>query len=91
MGTKLRHFSPLPNLSLKELFPKDNFYRRLEAMLELAFVRELVEDCYACSVRPSVDPGVFFRLQLVMFFEEICSERQLTEVAADRLADACRS
>ena len=29
---------------------------------------------------------VFFRLQLVMFFEDIRSERQLMEVAADRLS-----
>ena len=29
---------------------------------------------------------VYFRLQLVMFFEDIRSERQLMEVAADRLS-----
>jgi transposase len=45
-----------------------------------------VRDCYASSGRPSVDPVVFFRLQLVMFFEDIRSERQLMEVAADRLS-----
>jgi|SRR5215212_9986807 len=86
MGTKIRHFSPLPNLSLEELVPKDNLYRRLEERLDLSFVRELVRDCYACSGRPSVDPVVFFRLQLVMFFENIRSERRLMEVAADRLS-----
>src|SRR5215213_11953742 len=86
MGTKMRHFSPLPNLSLEELVPKDNFYRRLDAMLDLSFVRELVRECYACSGRPSVDPVVFFRLQLVMFFEGIRSERELMEVGADRLS-----
>jgi len=68
MGSKLRDFATLPNLSLEELVPKDNFYRRLDAMLDLSFVRELVRECYACSGRPSVDPVVFFRLQLVMFF-----------------------
>jgi transposase len=85
MGTKTRRFAPLPDLSLEELVPYDNFYRRLEATLELSFVRDLVRDCYASSGRPSVDPVVFFRLQLVMFFEDIRSERQLMEVAADRL------
>jgi transposase len=85
-STKMRHFSPLPNLSLEELVPKDNFYRRLEATLDLSFVRELVKECYASSGRPSVDPVVFFRLQLVMFFEDIRSERRLMEVAADRLS-----
>jgi transposase len=86
MGTKIRDFAPLPDLSLEELVPKDNFYRHLEAQLDLSFVRELVRDCYACSGRPSVDPVVFFRLQLVMFFEDIRSERQLMEVTADRLS-----
>ena len=86
MGTKMRHFSPLRNLSLEELVPKDNFYRRLDAMLDLSFVRDLVRECYACSGHPSVDPVVFFRLQLVMFFENIRSERRLMEVAADRLS-----
>ncbi len=46
MGTKMRHFSSLPNLSLEELVPKDNFYRRLDAMLNLSFIRELVRECY---------------------------------------------
>ena len=86
MGTKIRNFAPLPNLSLEELVPKDNFYRHLDRKLDLSFVRDLVEDCYACSGRPSVDPVVFFRLQLVMFFEDIRSERRLMEVTADRLS-----
>ena len=86
MGAKTRNFAPLPDLSLERLVPKDNFYRRLEATLDLSFVRELVRDCYAPSGRPSVDPVVFFRLQLVMFFEDIRSERRLMEVAADRLS-----
>jgi transposase len=86
MGTKKRAFAPLPdNLSLEELVPKDNFYRRLQARLDLSFVRELVEPLYAKGGRPSVDPVVFFKLQLVMFFEDLRSERQLMRTVADRL------
>jgi transposase len=86
MGKKIRTFAPLPDLSLEELVPKDNFYRRLEKTLDLSFVRELVEERYATSGRPSVDPMVFFKLQLVLFFEGLRSERQLMEVVADRLS-----
>ncbi len=86
MGVKIRTFTPLPDLSLEEVVPKDNFYRRLEDKLDLAFVRDFVKDYYACSGRPSVDPRVFFKLQLVMFFEDIRSERQLMRVVADRLS-----
>lgn len=57
MGKKIRSFAPLStNLSLEELVPKENFYRRLDQRLDLSFVRELVEDRYACSGRPSVGP-----------------------------------
>jgi transposase len=86
MGTKVRSFAPLPDLSLEELVPKDNFYRRLEGILDLSFVRGLVQERYASSGRPSVDPVVFFKLQLVLFFEGLRSERQLMAVVADRLS-----
>jgi transposase len=87
MGMKERNFQPLPNdISLEDLVPEDNFYRRLQQKLDLSFVRELVEDRYAASGRPSVDPEVFFRLQLVMFYEGIRSERELMRIVSDRLS-----
>ena len=87
MGTKIRSFAPLPeDVSLEHLVPEAHFYRRLEARLDLSFVRELVGPLYAGGGRPSVDPVVFFKLQLVMFFEDLRSERQLMRVVADRLS-----
>ena len=87
MGTKIRGFAPLPDdVSLEDLVPQDQFYRRLEAVLDLSFVRELVAPLYAKGGRPSIDPVVFFKLQLVMFFEDIRSERQLMRAVADRLS-----
>jgi transposase len=87
MGTKDRNFSPITDISLDELVPQDNFYRRLERTLDLSFVREFVKERYAASLgRPSVDPVVFFKLQLVLFFENLRSERQLMKVVADRLS-----
>src|ERR671910_397600 len=86
MGTKTRSFATLAqDISLEDLVPEDNFYRRLEARLDLSFVRELVRPLYAGGGRPSVDPVVFFKLQLVMFFEDLRSERRLMGVASDRL------
>jgi transposase len=87
MGTKERNFRSLPeDISLEDLVPEDNSYRRLEERLDLSFVREMVEDRYATSGRPSVEPEVFFRLQLVMFHEGIRSERELMRIVADRLS-----
>src|SRR5918993_1260770 len=87
MGTNIRSFSPLPHhLSLEDLVPEDNFYRRLEARLDLSFVGELVAPLYANGGRPSVDPVVFFKMEMVMFFEDIRSERQLMGLVANRLS-----
>ena len=87
MGIKERNFQPLPkDISLEDLVPEDNFYRRLQERLDLSFVRGLVENLYAHSGRPSVDPEVFFRLQMVMFYEGIRSERELMRIVSDRLS-----
>jgi transposase len=65
--------------------PQDNFYRCLEAKVDLSFARDLVESRYSLIGRPSIDPVVFFKLQLIMFFEGIRSERQLMETVNMRL------
>src|SRR6267154_1650326 len=86
MGKKERHFASLIHVSIEQLVPHDHFYRHLEQTLDLSFVREFVKKTYAGGGRPSIDPVVFFKLQLVMFFEGIRSERQLMRHAADRLS-----
>jgi transposase len=73
-------------ISVEEFVPRGNFYRRLEERFSLNFVHGLVEDQYASRGRPSIDPIVFFKLQLIMFFEGIRSERQLMEVVKVNLA-----
>jgi len=73
-------------VSLEQLVPPNHFYRHLENQLALEFVREWVQELYAERGRPSIDPVVFFKLQLVMFFEGIRSERQLIETASMNLA-----
>src|SRR5215213_513251 len=73
-------------VSLEDLVPSNHFYRHLEAKLDLSFVRDWTRDLYAERGRPSIDPVVFFKLQLVMFFEGIRSERKLIETASLNLA-----
>jgi transposase-like protein DUF772 len=73
-------------ISVESSVPRDHFYRHLHRVLDLSFVRALAADCYATGGRPSVDPEVFFRLQLLMFFSGIRSERQLLEQARYNLA-----
>jgi transposase len=86
MGTKTRTFAPCSGLSIEELVPAGQFYRQLERALDLTFVRDLVKDRYQAGGRPGIDPVVFFKLQLILFFEGMRSERQLMTVVADRLS-----
>jgi hypothetical protein len=49
-------------------------------------VREWAHERYAERGWPSIDPVIFFKLQLVMFFEDIRSERKLVATASLNLA-----
>ncbi len=87
MGLKIPEPQPLPmDTSLEELVPTDCFYRTWRDVWTSPSCEKWSLLCTLAGGRPSVDPVVFFKLQLVMFFEDLRSERQLMEVAADRLS-----
>src|SRR3990170_8278487 len=86
MGHRSKRFKLFTETNLEALLPADNFYRRLEEKLDLAFVRDLVRDRYEEMGRPSIDPVVFFKLHLIAFFDGITSERRLMETAQLNLA-----
>src|SRR5437868_6700106 len=83
---KVRRVDQSVLASLDGLVPANHFYRHLESKLDLTFVRDLVRSTYKDGGRPSIDPVIFFKLQLIMFFEGIRSERQLIELASLNLA-----
>jgi hypothetical protein len=67
--TKVRRLDQPIAVSLEDFVPQDTFYRHLEAKLDLTFVREWSRELYVERGRPSIDPVIFFKLQLIMFFE----------------------
>jgi transposase len=86
LGCKTRDFKPLTAVTLEDLVPKANFYRQLEDHLDLSFIPEFVSSLYSEFGRPSIDPVVFFKLQLIAFFEGVQSERRLIEMVNVNLA-----
>ena len=57
------------SIDLESLVAADHFLRRNEGVLELSFVGVLTAACYADGKgRPSIDPEVYFRMQLVAYF-----------------------
>ena len=61
LGRKERDFQPHV-VSLEALVPEDNFYRQVEAKLDLTFVRDLVQHLYKPFGRTGIDPVVFFKM-----------------------------
>ena len=86
LGHKVREFKPLTAICLEDLVAEDNFYRQVERSIDLGFVRELAAEFYSNIGRTSIDPVVFFKLQLIAFFEGIRSERKLMETVNVNLA-----
>jgi len=86
LGHKAREFKQHKSISLDDLVPDDNFYCQVERIIDLGFVRELTGEFYSSIGRPSIDPVVFFKLQLIAFFEGVRSERQLMETVNLNLA-----
>lgn len=60
MGSTARIFVPIAVVSLEDLVPITHFYRHLESVLDLSFVRDLVKEMYAQGGRPSIGPVVFW-------------------------------
>ena len=67
-------------IDLESFVEQDHLLRKIDRVLDTAFVRELTAACYADGLgRPSIDPEVYFRMELVAYLYGISSERQLCE------------
>ena len=78
----LYSFDPLAEtvICLESFVPKEHFLRKVDRVLDLTFVRELTAPCYAEGLgRPSIDPEIYFRMQLVAYLNGISSERRLCD------------
>ena len=63
--------------SLEDLVPPDDPLRRLDAILDLAWLRRETRELYSNTGRPSVDPVVIAKLLLIAYLHGISSEREL--------------
>lgn len=72
--------------SLDDLVPEDDFFRCLDQVLDLAWLRRETRALYSRTGRPSVDPVVFVKLLLIAYFQGITSERDLMRQVQVNLA-----
>jgi transposase len=72
---------------LSSLIPDDHILKRVDAILDLSWLPELVKDVYcADNGRRSIDPESALRLMLAGFFQGIIHDRKLTREAQVNLA-----
>lgn len=65
--------------------PEDHLLRRLNACLDLDFVREEVASKYGRNGQVSVDPVVLMKMMLLLFLDDVRSERELMRIIPLRL------
>jgi transposase len=82
-----KHIEPkmLYTITLEQLVPPDNFYRRLKKEIELSWLYKATEKYYGHEGQESIDPVVFFKICLIGYINNINSDRKLAEYCADSL------
>ena len=71
---------------LETMVPEDHLLRRIDAVLDLSWLREELKPYYSTIGRPSVCPELMIRMLLVGYCYSIRSERQLCQEVEFNLA-----
>lgn len=73
------------NIDLDRRVRADNPLRKIAAAIDFSFVRTQVEHTYGQNGNVSVDPVVILKMMLLLFLDDIASERELVEIVPERL------
>jgi len=79
--TKLFHYG----INLEKRVRGNNPLRQIETAVDFRFVRERVKDLYGKDGHESEDPIVIMKLMLLLFLDNISSERELMRITGERL------
>ena len=72
-------------VSLERRIPKDHPLRKVKQHIDFTFVRSQVEDLYGKNGNESIDPAIILKMMLLLFYENIKSERHLASQLPLRL------
>ena len=84
-GKKNYQDKRIPSFRLSERVPHDNFYRRLNDILDLSWLYEATKTYYGREGHKSIDPVVFFKLILIGYLENLLSDRRIIQTVSLRL------
>lgn len=72
-------------VNLEKRVRTDHPLRRINAILDLSFVRPAVEQFYGNNGHVGIDPVILVKMMLLMFLDDVASERELMGVIRERL------
>ena len=72
-------------VSLERRIPKDHPLRKIKQLIDFTFVHSQVESLYGKNGNESIDPAVILKMMLLLFYENIKSERHLASQLPLRL------
>jgi transposase len=70
---------------LDRLVPQDNFYRKMDQVLDMSFLYKETAPYYGTEGQESIDPVVFFKMCMVGYLNNINSDRRLIEYCSNCL------
>lgn len=74
-------------VNLARRIPEDHLLRKINGIVDLGFVRREVAGSYGRNGQVSIDPVIIMKLMLLLFLDNVRSERELMRVLPpDRLA-----
>ncbi len=77
-GKQMSQQELFTTIDLESFIPKDHLLRKVDKILDLEFLYDLTEELYCLdNGRTSIDPVLFFRMQLISYLFGIESDRQL--------------
>ena len=86
MGQRKFNMKAHNQLCLDDLVSAGHLYRKIDQMIDFAFIYDLAKPYYSHTGQPSLDPVVFFKIELVSFLEGIHEDRALERRLKDSLA-----
>ena len=86
MGQRKFNMKQHHQLCLDDLVAPGHLYRKIEGVIDFSFIYDLAKPYYSHTGQPSLDPVVFFKIELVSFLEGIHEDRALERRLKDSLA-----
>jgi len=86
-GRQVYNEAHIVTVDLQAVIPPNHLVRRVAKVADFSFIYELTQERYCeDNGRPSVDPVLFFRMQLIGYLFGITSDRRLCEEVQLNLA-----